>query len=198
VVICLVIGAVGGYGLAKLRPPRWALIPTLVVAGFVPLLPPATLVPGFYVLLNSLGIYDTIPGLILLNAFLNLPFALLLMSSYFEGIPDELREASFVDGAGELRTFFLVMLPLVRPGLASVGIFVAIMAWNEFLMALTLTSGGASSPITVGIASYVQPDAVTWGQLAAAGTLAVVPIIVIAVFANRQIVSGLTAGAVKG
>jgi len=103
-----------------------------------------------------------------------------------------------VDGASEFRAFRVVILPLVRPGLAAVGIFVAIMAWNEFLLGLTMTSGGESAPLTVGIASLVQPYSVTWGQMAAAGTIAAVPIIVLAIFANRQIVSGLTGGAVKG
>lgn len=198
VILCLVVGSVGGYALAKLNPPKWATVPSLLVAAFIPLVPPATLVPGFYVLLTNLGLIGTIPGLVLLNTFFNLPFALLLMSSYFKSVPDELREASLVDGASEFRSFLSVTLPLVRPGMASVAIFVAVMAWNEFLMGLTMTSGGSTAPLTVGIAGLLQPDSVTWGQLAAAGSIAVIPIIVLAVFANRQIVAGLTAGAVKG
>jgi len=198
VILCLVIGSISGYAIAKLRPPRWFLLPCLMVAGFIPLIPPATLVPGFYLVLGDLGINGTLLGLILLNTFFNLPFAMLLLASYFEAVPEELREASLVDGAGEIRTFLSIMLPVIRPGLASVGVFVAIMAWNEFLMALTMTSGGEASPITVGIAGLLQPYQVTWGQMAAAGTIAAIPIILLAVFANRQIVAGLTAGAVKG
>jgi multiple sugar transport system permease protein len=90
------------------------------------------------------------------------------------------------------------MLPLVKPGLASVGTFTGIMAWNEFLFGLTMTSGGVTAPLTVGIASLVQPFEVAWGQMAAAGTLAAIPIIIITIIANRYIVAGLTAGAVKG
>lgn len=198
VVVCLVIGSLGGYAIAKLDPPRWLLVPCTLVAAFIPLVPPATLVPGFYVLLADLGLLGTVFGLVLLNTFFNLPFALLLMISYFRTVPPELREASLVDGASELRSFVSVTLPIVRPGLAAVAIFVAIMAWNEFLMGLTMTSGGVTAPVTVGIASLLQAYAITWGELAAAGTVAAVPIILIAVFANRQIVSGLTAGAVKG
>jgi ABC-type glycerol-3-phosphate transport system permease component len=198
VAICLVIGSLAGYALAKLRPPRWLTIPSLVIAAFIPLVPPMTLVPGIYLLLDELGLLGTVGGLIVVNAFFNLPFAVLLMSSYFEGVPEELREASVVDGASELRTFLSVMLPVVKPGLASVGIFTGIMTWNEFLMGLTLTTGGSTAPVTVGIAGLLQPYAVTWGEMAAAGTVAAVPIIVMAIFANRQIVAGLTAGAVKG
>lgn len=198
VLICLVVGCLGGYGIAKLAPPRWALLPSLALAALIPLLPPATLVPGFYVVLGELGILGTVTGLVMLNSLLNLPFAMLLMATYFGGVPDELREASLVDGASEFRSFVSVTLPVVRPGLASVAIFVAIMTWNEFLLGLTMTTGGTTAPITVGIAGLLQPYAVTWGQLAAAGTVAAVPIIALAVFANRHIVAGLTAGAVKG
>lgn len=198
VAICLVIGTLAGYSLSRLNPPRWITIPALVIAGFIPLIPPMTLLPGLYVLLSELGLLGGVGGLILVNAFLNLPFAVLLMSSYFSTIPEELREAAIMDGANELTVLIRIMLPVVRPGIAAVGVFTAIMAWNEFQMGLTLTSGGATAPVTVGIAGLLQPFAVTWGELSAAGTLAAIPIIVMSIFANRQIVAGLTAGAIKG
>lgn len=198
VCLCLVLGALGGYSLAKLQPPRWMTLPTLAVAGLIPLIPPATLVPGLYVLLNQFGLLGTVAGLVLVNTLFNLPFATLLMSSYFAALPEELREAALVDGASEVRTFLAVMVPLVRPGLAATGIFVGIMAWNEFLMGLTMTSGGVTAPVTVGIAGFLQQYAVTWGQLAAAGTIAAIPMVLLSIFANRHIVAGLTAGSVKG
>ncbi|WP_313546472.1 carbohydrate ABC transporter permease [Leifsonia aquatica] len=198
VVLCLAIGSISGYALAKLNPPRWLTIPALALAAIIPLIPPATLVPGLYVLLNGFGLLGTVWGLILVNTVFNLPFATLLMSSYFGGIPDELREAALMDGAKESRVFFTVFLPLVRPGLAATGVFVGIMAWNEFLMGLTMTSGGTTAPVTVGIAGFLQQYSVTWGQLAAAGTVAAIPMVVLAIFANRHIVAGLTSGSVKG
>jgi multiple sugar transport system permease protein len=91
-----------------------------------------------------------------------------------------------------------IMLPLAMPGLASAGLFAAIMTWNEFLMALTMTSGGTTAPITVGIAAMVQPYDMRWGQMAAAGSVAVIPIVLLTIVANRKIVAGLTRGAVKG
>lgn len=198
VAICLAVGSLAGYSLSRLRPPRWLSIPALIIAGFVPLVPPMTLVPGLYILLGDLGVLGTVWGLVLVNAFLQLPFAALLMSSYFATIPEELREAGLTDGASEAGIFWRIMLPVVKPGLAAVGIFSGIMAWNEFQMGLTLTSGGPTAPVTVGIAGLLQPFAVTWGELSASGTLAAIPIIAMAIFANRQIVAGLTAGAVKG
>jgi multiple sugar transport system permease protein len=198
VVLCLVIGSIAGYSLSRLGPPRWVTLPALALAALLPLVPPMTLVPGLYLTMNALGLLGTVAGLTLLNTLFNLPFAVLLMKSYFDQISGELREAALVDGASEAQTFLRVMVPLVRPGLAAVGIYTAIMAWNEFLLGLTMTSGGTTSPLTVGIASLVQPFEVTWGQMAAAGVLVSIPILILAVIANRQIVSGLTAGAVKG
>lgn len=198
VAICVVLGSTTGYALSRLNPPRWLTLPALVIAGFIPLTPPMTLIPGLYILLGQMSLLGTVTGLVLVNAFLNLPFAALLMTSYFSTVPEELREASLVDGASEARTFVSVMLPIVKPGLAATAIFTGILAWNEFMMGLTLTSGGDTSPVTVGIAGLLQPYAVTWGELAAAGSVAAVPIIVMTIFANRQIVAGLTAGAVKG
>jgi multiple sugar transport system permease protein len=198
VILCLIVGSLAAYSLAKLRPPRWLTIPALVLAALVPLIPPATLVPGLYVLLNNAGLLGTVTGLVLVNTLFNLPLATLLMTSYFSALPEELREAAMMDGASELRTFLSVMVPLVKPGMAATGIFVGIMAWNEFLMGLTLTSGGTTAPVTVGIAGFLQQYSVTWGQLAAAGSVAAIPMVVLAIFANRHIVAGLTAGAVKG
>lgn len=198
VVLCLAIGALAGYALARLSPSRWLTIPATVLAAFLPLVPPMTLVPGLYLTMGSLGLLGSNLGLICINALFNLPFAVLLLRSFFAQLPFELREAALVDGASEARTFFSIALPLVKPGLASVGIYVAIMAWNEFLFGLTMTSGGSSAPITVGIASLVQPYEVTWGEMAAAGSIAAVPIVILAIVANRYIVTGMTAGAVKG
>ena len=198
VVLCLVVGALAGYTLSLLRLPRPLTLVLLALAALIPLVPPMTLVPGLYVTLNNLGLLGTVQGLILLNTVFQLPFAVLLMKVYFDGVPPVLREAALVDGASELRTFLRIVLPLVRPGLAAVGVFTGIMAWNEFLFGLTMTSGGVTAPLTVGIASLVQEYEVAWGQMAAAGALAAVPIIVLAMVANRQMVAGLTGGAVKG
>jgi ABC-type glycerol-3-phosphate transport system permease component len=197
VVICLLVGGAAGYALSRLQPPKWITLPSLILAAFLPLVPPMTLVPGLYVSLGKMGLLGSVTGLVLLNALFNLPFAALMLKSYFDQVPEELREAALVDGASELRALLSVILPLAKPGFIAVGIYVAIMAWNEFLMGLTMTTGGDSAPLTVGIASLVQPFAITFGEMAAAGFAAGLPIIVMAAVANRHIVAGLTAGAVK-
>lgn len=198
VVLCLLLGSLAGYALSQLAIPRSVLVPLMALTAFIPLVPPMVLVPGLYALMNTLGIIGGSTGLIVLNTVFQLPFAALLMKIYFDSVPGTLREAAHIDGASEFSTFRSVMLPLVVPGLAAVGTFTGIMAWNEFLFGLTMTSGGVTSPLTVGIASLVQPYEVAWGEMAAAGTLAAVPIILLTIVANRYIVSGLTTGAVKG
>jgi ABC-type glycerol-3-phosphate transport system permease component len=198
VLLCLVFGSLAGYALSQLVIPRAVLLPLLALTAFIPLIPPMVLVPGLYATMSSFGLIGGTLGLVILNTVFQLPFAALLMKVYFDGLPATLREAALIDGASEATAFRSVMLPLVKPGLASVGTFTGIMAWNEFLFGLTMTSGGVTAPLTVGIASLVQPFEVAWGQMAAAGTLAAIPIIVITIIANRYIVAGLTAGAVKG
>lgn len=197
VILTLAIGASSGYSLSKLNPPKWATVPAFTMAAFLPIVPPITLVPGIYVTLTNLNLLGSVTGLILINTVFNLPFAILMIKSYFDQIPEELREAALMDGASEKRTFFAVLLPLARPGLGAVSIYVAIMAWNEFLMGLIMTTGGKSAPLTVGIASLVQDFQITFGEMSAAGFAAAIPIILLTAVASRQIIGGLTAGAVK-
>ena len=196
-ILTLAIGAGSGYSLSKLKPPKWITTPVFILAAFLPIVPPITLVPGIYATMTNLNLLGSITGLILIDTVFNLPFAILMIKSYFDQIPEEIREAALVDGARERRIFFSVLLPLAKPGFGAVGIYVGIMAWNEFLMGLIMTTGGKSAPLTVGIASLVQDYEITFGQMSAAGFVAAIPIIILTVVASRQIVSGLTAGAVK-
>lgn len=198
VVLCLGVGTLAAYSLSHVHWSRALRVVLLVVAGILTIIPPMALVPGLYHTLQDLGVLGSVTGLILLNTTFNLPFAVVLLKTYYDGVPEELREVARIDGASEVRIFLRVMTPLIAPGLGAVAIYVAIMSWNEFLFGLTMTSGGTTSPITVGIASLLQPYSIDWGRMAAAGAVTAVPILVIAVLAGRGIVRGLTQGAVKG
>lgn len=198
VALCVAVGTLTGYALSHLQIPKWVTRTLLTLAAFLALVPPMVMVPGLYVVLTNFGLIGGVGGLVLLNTVFQLPFSVLLMKVYFERVPNTLREAAIIDGASEARTFVSVMVPLVRPGIAAVAVFVGIMAWDEFLFGLTMTSGGTTAPLTVGIAALINPDQVVWGQLASAGTLAAVPMIVLAWAANRHLVAGLTRGATKG
>jgi ABC-type glycerol-3-phosphate transport system permease component len=197
VVLCGTASTLAAYGLSKLRLSPWLNMLVNGACAVLPLLPPMALVPGFYVTLIQTGLLGTLTGLIILNTILNLPFATLLMKIGFDEVPSALQEAASIDGASEARTFWTIMLPLVTPSLITSSLFTAIMTWNEFLMGLTMTSGGTTSPLSVGIASMVQPYEVRWGQLAAIGSLAVVPIMLASIVASKRIIAGMTRGSVK-
>jgi len=197
-VLCVGIGLLAAYGLSKFRWPRAFTAAVLGLVVFIQLVPPVALVPAYYVILNNFYLYDSITGLILVNTALNLPFAVLLLKVYFDSIPEDLREAALVDGCKQFTAFRKVMVPLAAPGIAVVTILVAILTWNEFLMALSLTSTPNAQTITVGIGSYVQEHSVRYGDMTAAPPIASIPLIILAVFAHRYIVMGLTGGAIKG
>jgi multiple sugar transport system permease protein len=197
VLLCGTVSTLAGYSLSKLRMSVWLNYAIGASCAVLPLLPPMALVPGFYVTLMQTGLLGSLTGLILLNTILNLPFATLLMKIGFDEIPVALQEAAFIDGASEAHTFGKIMLPLAVPSLITSSIFTAIMTWNEFLMGLTMTSGGTTSPLSVGIASLVQPYEIRWGQLAAVGSVAVVPIMIASLVASKRIIAGMTRGAVK-
>ena len=197
VALCLAIGLPAAYSLSKLAWRRTVTVLLMGVLVFIQLIPPMTLVPALYVTLVTLGLDNTILGLTLVHTVFHLPFVVLLLKVTFDAVPHELREAALVDGASEARTLRSVMLPVAAPGIAAAVIFAAILSWNDYLLGLTLTSGPEAAPLTVGIGTFVQPFNVRYGEMTAAGTLAGLPIVLLAVFAHRYIVSGLTGGAVK-
>jgi multiple sugar transport system permease protein len=141
-------------------------------------------------------LFDTRIGLILLYCTFNLPLAIWLLKGVMDGIPTELDEAARIDGAGLWGTLFRVILPLAAPGIAVAGILCWIFAWNEFLLAATLTSNSART-ITTGLAEYVTVTGTNWGELAALSSVAMIPPLVVLIFAQRYIVAGLTFGATK-
>lgn len=194
--ICIGLSSMASYSLSQLNWSPRTVISFIVGAAILQLVPPMTLVPGLFATLQIFGLTGTLGGLIILNVIFNLPFAILMLKFYFDSIPSELREAAYIDGASEFITFIRIMLPLAAPGLAAISIFIGIQVWNEFLFGLIFTRG-EGAPITVGIAGLVQPQEIKWGAMAAAGTLTALPVILMAVVANRQIVAGLTRGAVK-
>lgn len=195
--IALCIGSLAGYSLSKLGWRRSTVNVILAVAALAQILPPVTLLPGFYVTLKQLGLLGTVGGLVVVDAVMNMPFAVILMKVYFDTIPPELREAARTDGASEARIMWRVMAPLAAPGMATTAILVGIFVWNDFLMGLTLSGGGTSAPITVGIADLLQPYSIQFGQMAAAASVAAIPMMLLALFAGRYVVSGLTRGALK-
>lgn len=190
--------ALGAYSLSRFR---WRKIYTVVVLGwlvFVHMLPPVTLVGPFYLTARVLGIYDTPLAVIMAHTVLNLPLAFWMLHSYFSDIPIELEEAAAIDGASRMQAFWHIMIPLTRPGMAATAVLVFVFSWKDFIFALSLTSTSAAQTIPVGIAGFVQEYNIRYGEMAAAAFFATLPAIILVALAQRQIVKGLTLGALKG
>ena len=183
------------YALARLRYPGRTASGFYVLA--TQMLPPVGLIIPYYLALQRIGALDSYSGLVLIDLTFSLPFAIWLMVSYFEDLPLEMEEAALLDRAGRLRALWYVILPQVRGGIAVTTIFVFLNAWNEFLFAVVL-GGNRVRPVTVAMFNFISVEQTQWARLAAAAMVAMAPVIVIGLLAQRHIVKGLTVGAVKG
>lgn len=183
------------YVLARLRYPAKRASGFYVLA--TQMLPPVGLIIPYYLALQKIGGLDTYSGLTVIYLTFSLPFAIWLMVSYFEDVPFEMEEAALLDRAGRLRTLWYVILPQVRGGIAVTAIFVFLNAWNEFMFAVVL-GGNRVRPVTVAMFNFISVEQTQWSRLAAGAMLAMAPVILIGIFAQRHIVKGLTVGAVKG
>ncbi|HEY3459612.1 MAG TPA: carbohydrate ABC transporter permease, partial [Casimicrobiaceae bacterium] len=194
-IVTLLLAIPAAYALARLE------LPVKRASGFYVLatqmLPPVGLIIPYYLVLQKVGMLDTYSGLIVIYLTFSLPFAIWLMVSYFEDIPREMEEAALLDRAGRLRALWYVILPQVRGGIAVTTIFVFLNAWNEFLFAVVL-GGNRVRPVTVAMFNYISVEQTLWAKLAAGAMLAMAPVILLGLLAQRHIVKGLTVGAVKG
>ena len=194
-VLSMLIATPAAYALARLRYPGKRASGFYVLA--TQMLPPVGLIIPYYLALQKVGALDSYGGMILIYLTFSLPFAMWLMVSYFEDVPFEMEEAALLDRAGRWRAFWHVVLPQVRGGLAVTTIFVFLNAWNEFLFAVVL-GGNRVRPVTVAMFNFISVEQTQWARLAAAALVAMAPVILIGLFAQRHIVKGLTVGAVKG
>ena len=183
------------YALARLNYPAKRASGFYVLA--TQMLPPVGLIIPYYLVLQRIGGLDTYGGMTAIYLTFSLPFAIWLMVSYFEDIPAEMEEAALLDRAGRMRTLWYVILPQVRGGIAVTTIFVFLNAWNEFLFAVVL-GGNTVRPVTVAMFNFISVEQTQWARLAAGAMLAMAPVILIGLAAQRHIVKGLTVGAVKG
>ncbi|MCP2032439.1 multiple sugar transport system permease protein [Okibacterium sp. HSC-33S16] len=194
VLLVLVIAVPATYAIVRLGfGGRWIIDG----ASGLRLLPAIFFVVPFFILFSNLGLQDSVPGLILANTFLNLPLAIILLAAGLRDIPKEVEEAASVDGAGVFRTLHSIVLPMLASTIVAVSVLVFIFTWNDYLFALVLSSSNAT-PVTLGASNFVTSTGIRWGDISAASFLSTIPPLLFAVFAQRYLVSGLSAGAVKG
>jgi multiple sugar transport system permease protein len=195
-VIVLVVGTLAAYSLYRWRWAKWVSATFLGWTLAFHVIPVITLVGPWYLAFKELGLYDTKLALILTHVTVNLPMAVWLMLSFFRQLPPEIEEAALVDGCRPLTAFRRVTLPLVVPGLIATGVLSFIFSWNEFTIALNLTSQ-ANATVPVAVAKFANDYEVQHSQMAAASILATIPALILMFIGQRFIVQGLTAGSVK-
>jgi multiple sugar transport system permease protein len=197
-VVALLIGMFAAYALARLEFPGKRLVLGAVLA--TAMFPLITLLTPLFQLFSNLGWIDTYPPMIISNISFTLPLSIYVLTSFFAEMPWELEAAAKVDGATPGQAFRRVIVPLATPGIFTSAIIVFIAAWNEFLIAYTMTQTLRSQPVTVAIAKFTgasrfeQP----FGTIMAAGVLVTIPLVILVLLFQRRIVAGLTAGGVKG
>lgn len=194
-VIALILGSLAAYAIQRSGAKLSTVLVVLVLC--LKMIPTSSIVVPVYELICELGLYDTKIALIIVYAAINMPFVMWTMLSFYEGIPTTLDEAAYMDGASSLQTFKKVILPICKPGLATAFIFTLFLAWNDFLVSLLLTSTNAKT-FTVGLAGFLSAYNLDLGPMCAGAFLFSFPVMAISLAAQRYIVQGMTAGAVKG
>jgi multiple sugar transport system permease protein len=194
-VITLAIASTFAYAVArlKIRISRFLVIWIIVNR----IIPPITIVIPYFIIMRTFGLIDTIGALIISRVYLSLPFALWLMIGFYKEIPHEIDEAAKIDGCSFFRRYFSIGLPLGKVGLATAGTFAFIGSWNELLFAITITGENAKT-LPVLIATYIQDNAIRWGEMTALSVLSLIPVFIFAMSIQKFFISGLTLGSVKG
>lgn len=194
--LCVLVGAAAAFALAKLElKGRRVLLGGALLASMFPSV--ATL-SALYLVIRALGLRDHLLGLVIPYTTFALPMTIWIMHGFFRSLPDEIFRAAVIDGCTPIKAFWKVMLPLAAPGLGTTSILVFISAWNELVYALTFISSPDARTVPVAISMFAGEHKEPWGEIAAASVLAMLPVIAAAILFQRWIVSGLTAGAVKG
>jgi multiple sugar transport system permease protein len=198
VVFTLAVSLFGGYAFANFKFPGRNLLFLITLA--ILMVPYATLLIPLYVLLNQLGLQDSLIGLSLVLTMFQLPFAIFMMRISFEAVPKELAESALVDGCGSFRALFHIQLPAVKPGLITVGLFAFLAAWNDFITPLVLISDSAKMPLPLAVANMRQQvmGIVDYGATEAGVVVLALPCILLFLALQRHYVRGFMSGALKG
>lgn len=194
-IVSIVVSVFAGYAIAKLRFTGKRLVSNGILYAY--LMPRAVMFIPLYILVTSLGIGNSIYGLMLIYPTITIPYATWMMISYFQSIPDEIEEAAAIDGCSRLRTLLQIVFPLSAPGIAATFIFAFTLCWSEYLYALVIITDSAMKPITLGLSDMIVGDVYAWGPLMGGSMVASVPVVVLYLLVSKYMVSGLTMGGVK-
>jgi ABC-type glycerol-3-phosphate transport system permease component len=192
---CVTLGSLCAYAIARLQFRGRGVLAALILA--VSMFPQIAIVSPLYLLLRTVGLINTYPGLVLPYFTFAMPLTVYLLVGYFRQLPRDLESAAMVDGASRLRTLWHIVLPLAMPGLATTAILTFVYCWNEFLFALSFTTGPERQTVPVAVALFRGQHQIPWGQILAATVLSTLPVVALVLAFQRRIVSGLTAGSIR-
>jgi multiple sugar transport system permease protein len=195
-VICLFFGSIAAYAIARLRFAGKSFIMTLILA--ISFFPGVAIIAPLFIQFSAFGVIDTLASVIVTDVVFALPLTVWLLVAFFRELPRDLEEAAKVDGATTIQAFRKVIVPLAAPGVFTTAILTFIFAWNEFLFATTFLLTPDTQPVTVVIPNFASQYTTDYGAQAAAAVVVTVPLVIMVLIFQRRIVSGLTAGAVKG
>ena len=195
-VLCTILCVPAAYAFARLRfrGRKTLLFMLLVVQMFSPII----VIISLFKVIGALHLINTLSSLIIVNAVFTLAFATWMMNGYFSTIPKEVEEAALIDGCSRFQSMTRITLPIAMPGVVTVVIYTFIAAWNEFMFALTFINVTEKRPLTLGLYNFVGRWTVSWQYLMAAALLAIIPVILLFMLIEKQLVEGLAGGAVKG
>jgi multiple sugar transport system permease protein len=194
-VLTLIVAIQAAYAFSRFEFRGKRILNVVIVS--VQAVPPITLLMPYFGLMVGLGLYNSYAGLILTYMVFTLPYAIIMMTGYFNTLPKELDEAVRVDGAGSMTALWRILVPISVPGIVSVGIYTFMIAWNEYLFALTLTRTIDMRTVPIGIQLLMGQHSYEWNQIMAMSVLGSIPVLILFLFFQRYFISGLTAGSVK-
>ncbi|PVE97166.1 carbohydrate ABC transporter permease [Microbacterium sp. TPD7012] len=194
-VLTLIVAIQAAYAFSRFDFRGKRILNVVIVS--VQAVPPITLLIPYFGLMVALGLYNSYAGLILTYMVFTLPYAIIMMTGYFNTLPRELDEAVRVDGAGSMTALWRILVPISVPGIVSVGIYTFMIAWNEYLFALTLTRTIDMRTVPIGIQLLMGQHSYEWNQIMAMSVLGSIPVLLLFLFFQRYFISGLTAGSVK-
>jgi ABC-type glycerol-3-phosphate transport system permease component len=195
-VTCVVFGVLASYGFSRYKFSGNKALRYLFLSSRV--FPPISLIIPIFMMVGWVGLYDTVTAQILVNTYMWLPFFIWINISFFDSIPKEIDQAAQIDGCTRMQSFYRIALPLAIPGIAASSIIAFLGTWNEFLYNLILGPTPASKNLSVGASDFIADMFVSWNQMAAGAVISCLPAFIFVIFFQKYIVTGLTAGSVKG
>jgi sorbitol/mannitol transport system permease protein len=193
--IVLVLAVPAAYALALRPMKRWKDILFFFIS--TKFLPPAGVIIPLYIIFNNLHLLNTIQGLVIMYVAMNLPIAIWMLRSFFEEVPRDILDAARVDGAGIFREMVEILMPMVGPGIAATAFLSVIFAWNEFFFAVNLVATEKAATVPLFMQKFITSEGLFWAKLSAASTMAIAPVVILGWISQRQLVRGLSMGAVK-